>query len=473
MPPGAEPVPAATPAGAGAGRPNVILVTVDTLRADHLSCYGYARRTSPAIDALASEGVLFAHALAQSSWTKPSTVSLLTSQYPTTHQTNLERSKVPPALTLLPEVLRAHGYTTAVFSGNPWVTPEYGFDQGVDHFHSVYDERFARETLFMPALKRVNNLVRAPAYNLVKRLVQSELSTTARDVDLVAQALRWLGESPPGPFFLYLHLMSPHHPYDPPPPFDRAFVTVPQDPPVTNYPRKSYFFGEQGEALADEKREDMVGRYDGDILFVDTVLGGFFAELRARGLLDRTVIVLTSDHGEEFFDHANWGHGHSVYDELLRVPLIVRHPALFPPGRVEGPVMSVDVMPTILELAGAAGTGPMAGRSLVAAMRGGEPAPGEAYAELLYRYGTGRALVRDHTKLVEITVEDRRRHELYDLGRDPREQRNLAAGTGAEPEFAGRLAEVTAWAERHRVDGAEAAITPEMEQRVRALGYVN
>jgi arylsulfatase A-like enzyme len=217
----------------------------------------------------------------------------------------------------------------------------------------------------------------------------------------------------------------------------------------------------------------MVGRYDGDILFVDTVLGGFWAELRARGLLDRTVIVLTSDHGEEFFDHANWGHGHSVYDELLRVPLIVRYPALFPPGRVEGPVMSVDVMPTILELAGAAGTGPMAGRSLVAAMRGGEPAPGEAYAELLYRYGTGRALVRDHTKLVEITVGDRRLHELYDLGRDPGEQRNLAAGTGAEPEFAGRLAEVTAWAERHRVDGAEAAITPEMEQRVRALGYVN
>src|SRR5262245_16801617 len=260
---------------AGDVRPNVILITIDTLRADHLSCYGYGRRTSPVLEGFAAEGVLFSNAYAQSSWTKPSTASLLTSHYPTMHQTFLEKSRLPDSETLLPEVLHGAGYTTAVLSGNPWVTPEWGFDQGVDHFFSVYDERFARVTLFMMALKRVNKLVdgNATVYNSVKRRVQGELSTTERDEVVNAEAGRWLEQNRDRRFFLYLHMMSPHHPYNPPPPFDRAFVEHPVNPPVTYYPRKSWYFGQKGEPLAPDKLADMVGRYDGDILFADTVVG--------------------------------------------------------------------------------------------------------------------------------------------------------------------------------------------------------
>jgi arylsulfatase A-like enzyme len=459
----------------GAVRPNVILITIDTLRADHLSAYGYKRRTSPVIDGLAAEGVLFVNAFSQSTWTKPSTASLLTSHYPTMHQTNLEKARLPEAELLLFEVLRAQGYRTAVLSGNPWITVEYGFDQGVDYFYSIYDERFARVTLFMPALKRPNNLVDAPVYNLIKRFVQGELSTTERDDRLQAEAARWLATNPPRPFFIYLHMMSPHHPYNPPPPFDRAFVDNPQTPPVTSYPRKSYFFGEHGDPLPPAQLADMVGRYDGDILFADTMVGKLVATLGRLALLDDTVLIVTSDHGEEFYDHENWGHGHSVYNELLHVPLVIRYPALFAGGaRVSVPVSAVDVMPTILELSGAPIPSSAAGRSLVALMRGTDPAPaGETYSELLYRYGSGRALIRGSQKFVGITVGTEERRELYDLVADPGETRNLAGAAPDTPRFATRLAEVRTWAEEHRVDAAEAHVTTDMEQRVRALGYVN
>src|SRR5262249_41358275 len=204
---------------------------------------------------------------------------------------------------------------------------------------------------------------------------------------------------------------------------------------------------EKGEPLSPAKLADMVGRYDGDILFADTVVGKLLARLQAMGLLERTVIVVTADHGEEFYDHENWGHGQSVYNELLHVPLLVRYPAVLPRGaRIEEPVMSVDIMPTLLELAGASTTGLLVGRRLVAVAQGRatDHSP-EAYAELLYRYGTERTLVRAPEKLIDIVVGDEKRHELYDLATDPGEHRNLVTqGASIEP-YESRLAEVTAW----------------------------
>jgi hypothetical protein len=163
----------AAPVPAG---PNVVLVVIDTLRADHLSCYGYALPTTPNLDAFARESVLFTRAYSQSSWTKPATASLLTSHYPTMHGANLETSKLSDDETLVFEPLHDGGYATAAFTGNPWVTPEYGFRQGVDDFYSVYDERFARATLFMQILKRVDHAIEgeARAYNAVKLLASRE-----------------------------------------------------------------------------------------------------------------------------------------------------------------------------------------------------------------------------------------------------------------------------------------------------------
>jgi arylsulfatase A-like enzyme len=273
-----------------------------------------------------------------------------------------------------------------------------------------------------------------------------------------------------------MHMMSPHHPYDPPAPFDRAFGREPHDPPITVYPRKSYYFYESGDPLPDAERADLIGRYDGDILFADGVLGKLFAELRRRDLLDRTVVVITADHGEEFYDHANWGHGHSLYDELLHVPLVMHYPPGLPAGRrIEDVVMAVDVMPTLLELAGVQPPPTIAGRSLVALAAGRAwEAPHEAYSELLYRYGNGWSLVRDDKKLVETSVGQNERRSLFDLAKDPQETHDLLEGQqdGVAP-FASRLAELRTWAESHRVDAAEAHVSDEMNQRLKALGYVN
>lgn len=471
-----EPVDASRGAREGGARgPSILVVLVDTLRADHLGAWGYERATSPSIDAFARDGVQFLRAYSQSTWTKPATASLMTGRYPRQHQAYLEKAKLPESELLLPEALRAVGYRTAVFSGNPWVTREWGFDQGVDHFVSIYDERFARVTLFMRSMKRLDKLVdeKARVYNRVKLWVQGELSTTARDPVVTDALVSWVEAQRGVPFYAHLHLMSPHHPYDPPPPFDR-FVPDPAHPPVINYPKKSYFFFEQGTPLDPAARADMVARYDGDILFVDGVFGSLLERLRAMGVLDDTVIVLVSDHGEEFYDHRNWGHGQSVYEELTRVPLIIRYPPRFPAGmRIETPVMTVDVMPTLLELAGAPPLDSLAGRSLLPLVAGAPGHGGEAYSELIYRYGMARGLVDGSAKIVHMRKDQERRTERYDLASDPREQHALDATGPAAAPLIERLEALTSWGDAHQSAAVEGKMDAEMQKRLKALGYLD
>jgi arylsulfatase A-like enzyme len=305
-------------------------------------------------------------------------------------------------------------------------------------------------------------------------LVQGEFSTTERDAQLNREIVGWLDDNGEHPFYMHVHYMSPHHPYDPPPPFDR-FVPDPSLPPVTYYPKKSYFFFEEGEELPPAARADMVARYDGDILFVDGVFDDLLAMLRARDLLDRTVVVLTSDHGEEFFDHRNWGHGQSVYNELTHVPLIVRYPPLFPPDtRIETPVMTVDLMPTVLELAGATVPGGLAGRSLLPLLAPlATAASRESYSELLYRYGRAQALVRDESKLVRMTKGEESRTELYDLSTDFGERRDLTSDESARRALEAQLTAVESWTSQHQgAPAAEVEIDGEMANRLKALGYL-
>jgi arylsulfatase A-like enzyme len=454
----------------GGGRPNLLLVVIDTLRPDHLGCYGYARATSPVLDRLAAAGIVFEHAYAQSSWTKPSTASLLTGRLPSQHQALSETARLPDAEVTIAERLRTVGYRTAALSANPWVTPEYGFDQGVDDFFSVYDERFARVTLLMQVLKRVSQATdgKMRLYNRVKYLVLGELSTTARDTRVVDEALRWLDVHAGERFFLYVHLMSPHHPYDPPPPFDR-FVPDRTRRPVKNYPRKSYRFFERGETLPPADLADLVGRYDGDVLYADNELGRLLDALDRHGLTTSTAVLVTADHGEEFYDHGNWGHGQSVYDELVRVPLVLR----LREGRavrVAAPVSHADVVPTLLALAGAPAVPSLAGRSLVSSPDGEAPG-GDALAELLYRYGEARALVHGTRKLVTLHDGDRRASFVYDLAIDPAEAHPAApdgpVGTALARELERRLAD----AARDRSAGSEAATDSDTRTRLRDLGY--
>jgi arylsulfatase A-like enzyme len=458
--------------GAPGDRPNVLLVVVDTLRADHLGCYGYYRPTSPVLDAFAAAGLLFERAYAQSSWTKPSTASLLTSRLPSQHGAVLESSVLPEAEATLAEVLAGAGYRTLAASGNPWITPEYGFGQGVDRFVVVYDERFVRVTLAMAILRRASLALDGTLrlYNRVKYRVLGELSTTARDVRVVDAALAWLAEPHDGPVFAYLHLMSPHHPYDPPAPFDR-FVPDRSHPPVRNHPRKSYDPFERGEPLGAAALADMLARYDGDVLHADAEIGRLLAGLDRLGLGSRTLVVVTADHGEEFFDHENWGHGQSVYDELVRVPLLVRWPGHVPAGgRVAFPVRHLDVLPSILAAAGLPPAPAAAGRDVLGAA-GGEPGP-EAPAELVYRTGTARMLVsaRGERKVVDLRRGAERRTLQFDLTVDPRERRPIELDLEGRA-LVRRLEALVAAAEAGRTLPVRTTPDPETAERLRALGY--
>jgi arylsulfatase A-like enzyme len=460
----APPAPSSTPTP---GRANVLLIVIDTLRADHLGCYGYDRPTSPVLDGLAADGLLFERAFAQSSWTKPATASLLTGRCPSQHQTSSETARLPDAETTIAERLRPLGYRTAVVSANPWISPEYGFDQGVDDFVSIYDERFARLTLFMPLLRRASYLAgdRMHVYNRVKYAVLGELSTTDRDTKLVDEALHWLGLHGRTSFFLYLHMMSPHHPYDPPPPFDR-FVPDRTRRAVKNYPHKSYRFFEGGEALAPADLADMVARYDGDVLYADSEVGRLLAGLDRLSLASTTAVVVTADHGEEFFDHGNWGHGQSVYNELLRVPLIVRLPGDGPRGtRVSRPVSHDALVPTLLDLAQAPRE--PSSCSLVHAA----DACADPLAELIYRYGEARALVQGEWKLVHLHDGASRRTALYDLATDPAEHQALPLDQPDAVRLTTELEHRIETAHRDRSSATTAVVDEETRRRLKSLGY--
>jgi len=316
--------------------PNVIVLTIDTLRADHLGCYGYERDTSPNIDALVARGALFEDVVSAAPWTLPSYGTLFTGRFPAAHRAGvrprldvmwgthangdpLEASSLPsarqtkklaPKLVTLAEALRDQGYRTASLFNNPFLHPTRGIDQGFERY-AWYQH-------------------------------------TANDG--VDEALRWIEEQHGVPFFLFLHLMDPHIPYAPPSPFDEKFSGKKLDE-LTDYP---WTLGElRARPKPEAYKEILIDMYDGEIAYTDAQIGRFVDELEARGLMENTILILHSDHGEEFWEHGGFEHGHSLHRELLHVPLAIVYPPRIPAGkRVPARVRTIDVFPTLLDLLG-------------------------------------------------------------------------------------------------------------------------
>jgi len=314
----------AAPVGEMGDRPSVILVVVDALRRDHLSLYGYDKPTSPALDALASESLVFDHCLAASSWTLPSTVSLLSGLYPARHGVH-RRQAVSDEVELLPVVLQESGYATAAVSGNLYVSARFGLDRGFDTFR----DRGGQQAREYPDL-----------------------------TELVSEAETWL-ETAPEPFFLYLHVMNVHGPYLSPEEYRERFLESPWETFEFRNPtwNKIMQGGEvdRRDEVSPEHVHDLRARYDGAISYTDEVLGGFVERLRARGVLDRSLLVVTSDHGEELFDHGGFGHGYTLRGEVVEVPLLLRLPSGHRLGKgrqVRRPVSLVDIPATLLDVAG-------------------------------------------------------------------------------------------------------------------------
>jgi len=438
---------------------SVFLIVVDTLRPDRLSCYGYTRIRTPAIDSLAASGVRFRNAQSVASWTIPSMGAMMTSLYPT--QLGLVETPVPPDSVLrwrqrreqlsytldpdettLAEVMKQAGYRTAAFVDQPGINASDGFVQGFDDWY--YPEDIETITRYSPDKPLVSK--RWPEFLKNARLNDSRLVDTFAD---------WLGQHRQEPVFVWIHLLTPHRPYNPPPwTAQRTSDTRQRFAPTG--PTDGY----NGEVVASD---DLVRRV---VSLIDATCGR-----------ERSVIVFASDHGEAFGEHGMEEHGHTLHSEDIHVPLIIRAPDATPGTTVYGTVRTIDIMPTILELAGAGARIPAAarGQSLVP-MFDGSGAHRPVYSEAMLYGSTERSLMVDGKKLMFDVQEPL--PKLYDEMYDPQELIDIAR---ARPALVDSL--LTALTSFHaeleadyRQRAGRREMTPEESDRIqkamKSLGYV-
>ena len=426
VPPGpaiAGPVPFAATEAKPA--PSVILISVDTLRADHLSCYGSQGVSTPHIDALAKGGTLFAQASAQVPLTLPSHVSLLTSTYPFSNGIEDNGQQLKPGAITLARVLKSRGYRTAGFAGGFVLDRRFGLDQGFDVYSSPFD---------------------------LHKGVSTDPGDVKRLGEEVAQdAQAWLDQNAARPFFLFLHLYDLHTPY-----------SLPQ--------RLQARYGRPG--------------YDSELRYVEGVLGEFIGFLQRRGLLETSLLVFTSDHGESLGEHGERTHGYFIYQSTLRVPLIFHWPATARAAvsRVLEPVSLLDVAPTILQALGLPSPPEFQGRALLSLAGNTSPAGSpravpsrrdeEIYSESLYahnHFGTSalRSLRRGSFKYIEAP-----RAELYDLVHDPGESHNLfQEKKSVASSFHERLLSLLSRYSSSQEAEMAQALSPDVVERLNSLGY--
>ena len=381
-------------------RADVVLVSIDTLRADHLSSHGYSRPTSPFLDRLAQEGTRFTQARSASPWTLPAHVTLLTGQLPGTHKVVDDTVSPDPAVPVLPQLFGARGFATGGFVASLYVSRVFGFERGFERFEDfgIHDE--ARNLGGSVAADRV-----------------------------VDAALAWWRELPAGkPVFLFLHFYDVHYRYDPPPPYDAMFDAPPRpdDPPYRNY---HYF---KAHPLDEAQLAHQVAQYDEAIRYVDDQLARLAAVLRASDRAVRWVVL--SDHGEEFGERGSWGHAHTLYAEQLAIPLIVSGDGL-PAGRVQGgAVGNHDVAPTVAGWIGAGDALRADGIDLTPVLHGSPPPARPLLAETSRFQSNRISLLEGSLRLEWDLASDRA--ELFDPFADPREREDLST---RRPDDAARM----------------------------------
>lgn len=430
----------------------MLLISIDTLRADHLSSYGYARATSPQLDALAAAGVRFEHAYSSSSWTLPAHMTLLTGLPVSGHgvcddrlftrrATSGAASPVPRRGHFLSELLHREGYRTAGFYTWKYLEPQFGFGPGFEIYERLGHTFYSYE----PVWTEFQRLQEAGDRDGMRALAalhpQLFDPTTPSSAEVVDAGLAWIESASQAddeqPFFAFLHLFDVHDPYTPPAPYDTLF-----DPDYSgpiDGTRVTSKDSAVKPGMAPEDLAHLIALYDGEIAWVDSQLGRLFARLEELGLTDNTIIAVVSDHGEEFFEHGAKTHRNNLHVETVHVPWILRWPAGLEAGRtVAASVGLEDVAPTILGLCGLGVMPGAAGADHSAALRGDEPfedravwsemlhfeQPGPPRRELSMRFGAQSVLRGPRGTALD-------RFESFDLGQDPEERSALRFGPDA------------------------------------------
>jgi len=435
--------------------PHILLISIDSLRADHLEAYGYARETAPALARWAAQGALFEQVVAPSSWTLPSHVSLLTGLPPGVHGVGRHGGRLTDASLTLAEVLQERGYRTGAVVSGPYLQERHGHRQGFDAFDDA-----------------------AVAHARGGQSLPTVLAGARAFVD------DWRGGHADRPFFLFLHVWDVHYDYEPPAPYDRLFDPLydgdiggrsfARDPAIHRH-------------MPEVDRRHLLALYDGEMRYTDHGLERFAGELAAQGIDRDLLIAVTSDHGDEFFEHGQKGHGLQLYDEIVRVPWIVRYPRCVAPGqRFDWQVRLMDVAPTLLGLAGVeapadfgrTGSPVLRARDLSPWLLGSDaPPPPElpgVSTSLLVKGADQTAYRRGGWKLIRQRTPRRTAWRLYDLRSDPEERNDLASSPQTRGPLERMRAGLEAW-EAELPEPVLAEPVPAQDQRaelLRALGYV-
>ena len=459
-------------------RPNVLLYVVCTLRPDHTSLYGYARDTTPFLKKLGASSVVFEDATGQAPWTKPSVASLMTSLHAYSHGLVNDTDTIPAGASTLAGQLRKAGYSTASIVANPFAGRTSGLQRGFDTIME---------------------------YPVVQRHRTDSVDRGTDSAAINRAILPWLDEHAAEPFFLYVQSTDPHAPYRPPPEFEAKFANPAETTLVDSLYAKLRdirAYGGGATVTRDEMRskgvdpepyiKQVVDRYDAEIAHNDRQIELLLDRLKKLGVFDNSVVVIASDHGEEFWEHGFGAHGHSLYAELIRTVLLIHAPGQTPVRRVNVPVQLIDVMPTILELTGAPPAPHMQGQSLVPLLRGqpfrrASPIYSTKLALPRARPGGGVpenltdtiARIDGNTKLLYRSQAARaglKEVELYDRRADPGDRTNIAEQRGAAA--AAGKAEVLRWLEAQNAarkqlgPAGQSRIDSQNLERLRSLGYL-
>lgn len=446
------------------GRPPVVLIVLDALHADHVSHLGYERETTPMLDALAAEGVSFESAFAPAPYTLASIPSLLTGRRPDSHGVTSRLAALPESETTLAELLERAGYRTLGAVANLNGGPEFGTGQGFDELVELYVPGGEDE---VDQVDRSGTGFHLPQADEFPPLVE-----------------RWLAErgAGDGPPFLYLHVLEPHSPYTPPEPFRSRFLDPDYAGPYASGDTETLVRNKQGKLAADAAdREAVRALYDGNLSWADHNLGRVLDLLRAAGLYDDALIAVTSDHGEALWQHGQWGHNEQLYDEMLRVPLVIKFPRGTPPAALAGQrptalASILDLVPSLCEWLDlpVPPTG-LDGTSLTPALTGVAPAGRELLLRTHHRIphvglrtATHKTIVHRHEQTGETTDV-----EYYWLEVDPEERNDLAERRAKE--VGPNIVELEDWIRRATVNRArrDVPLTVMERRMLEKLGYVD
>lgn len=423
---------------------NIILISLDTLRADHLGCYGYQRPTSPTLDKIASQGLMFEDVSSSSPWTLPSHGSLLTGLYPNRHGLTF-KTRLPKNVVTLADILKEHGYLTKAIVNSHYVSSRYDFDRGFDEF--TYIEEFGT--------------MKAPS-------------------EVQEKALKWLSRHEGKSFFLFLHYFDLHSDYSSLLSYEKHFVR-PYKGNANGTTLQLQHFRAGQFSLNHEDIKHLIDLYDASIRQIDDVIGQLFQLLQSKELLDNSLIIITSDHGEEFLDHGGVLHSRTQYQELIHVPLVIRGPGIPQSKRLRSIVSNVDVMPTILSLIGIDSPSTLDGLDLC-------PLWQRNVSQLPFRYifagaskdnpSPNRGDIR-HNNIKHAIRHPRyklhydklsKKIKLYDMANDPHEQNDVAS------EHSSLVDSMFRQLESFMAINKKAASLPPLSeeevQKLRSLGYL-